>query len=150
MAAYAAARRQHRAGGIQLTPLGFARFGELHRNYGRWNGETVVAADWVDAMMRPAVDTTVEGNRYGYLWWHKSYRVGDDEWPVTYCSGNGGNKIFVFDRRELVVVVTASAYGQPLHAQPGRRDHGGLLSCRRSATRESKRPPCKVVASHPE
>jgi len=106
------------AGGIQLTPLGFAKFGELHRNYGRWNGETIVAADWVDAMMRPVVDTTIEGNRYGYLWWHKSYRVGDDDWPVTYCSGNGGNKIFVFDRRELVVVVTASAYGQPwMHSQ---------------------------------
>ncbi len=106
------------AGGIQLTPLGFAKFGELHRNYGHWRGRSVVAADWVDAMLAPVVDTTVEGNRYGYLWWHKSYTVGDDAWDVAYCSGNGGNKIFVFDDRDLVVVVTASAYGQRyMHSQ---------------------------------
>jgi len=106
------------AGGIQLTPLGFARFGELHRSYGRWKGSSIVPADWVAAMLNPVVDTTVEGNRYGYLWWHKSYIVGDEDWPVAYCSGNGGNKIFVFDERELVVVVTASAYGQRyMHSQ---------------------------------
>lgn len=106
------------AGGIQLTPLGFAKFGELHRDYGRWQGMSIVPADWVDAMLQPVVDTTVEGNRYGYLWWHKSYRVDDEDWDVAYCSGNGGNKIFVFDDRDLVVVVTASAYGQPyMHSQ---------------------------------
>ena len=32
---------------------------------------------------------------------------------TSYCSGNGGNKIFVFDDEGLVVVVTASAYGRP-------------------------------------
>ena len=106
------------AGGVQLTPLGFARFGELHRNRGRWNGETVVSAEWVDDMLHPGVATTDPANRYGYLWWHKSYTVGDTDFPVAYCSGNGGNKIFVFDEQQLVVVVTASAYGQRyMHSQ---------------------------------
>jgi hypothetical protein len=37
---------------------------------------------------------------------------------VAYCTGNGGNKIFVFDDRDLVIVVTASAYGQRyMHSQ---------------------------------
>ncbi|MBT8077705.1 MAG: beta-lactamase family protein [Gammaproteobacteria bacterium] len=100
------------AGGIQLTPLDFAKFGELHRLRGEWNGERVVPARWVEQSLQPAIATTEAGNRYGYLWWHRTYAVGDQQWPVAYCSGNGGNKIFVFDEQPLVVVVTASAYGQ--------------------------------------
>lgn len=106
------------AGGVQLTPLGFAKFGQLHKNRGNWEGQQLIPADWVDAMLSPTVETTVPGNRYGYLWWHKTYVTDDAEWPVAYCSGNGGNKIFVFDDRDLVIVVTASAYGQPyMHSQ---------------------------------
>ncbi len=100
------------AGGIRLTPLGFARFGELYRRGGRWEGRQIVPADWVSASLTPSVDTIQPPNRYGYLWWHKSYEVDDASWPVAYCTGNGGNKIFVFDDRPLVVVVTASAYGR--------------------------------------
>jgi CubicO group peptidase (beta-lactamase class C family) len=106
------------AGGIQLTPLGFAKFGELHRRNGMWGEHQVVPADWVQESLTPVIDTTVEGDRYGMLWWHKSYTVNGDEWTTAYCSGNGGNKIFVFPARELVVVVTASAYGQRyMHTQ---------------------------------
>jgi len=106
------------AGGIQLTPLGFAKYGQLHKNRGMWEGQPVVPGAWVDAMLSPTIETTVPGNRYGYLWWHKSYLVNDTEWPVAYCTGNGGNKIFVFDDRDLVIVVTASAYGQRyMHSQ---------------------------------
>ncbi len=106
------------AGGIQLTPLDFAKFGELHRNQGRWGNENIIPASWVKATLRPDVETTITGNRYGFLWWHKSYDVDGESWPVTYCTGNGGNKIFVFDDQNLVVVVTASAYGQRyMHSQ---------------------------------
>ena len=106
------------AGGIQLTPLDFAKFGEVHRNRGRWENESVLPSHWVEATLRPDVETTVAGNRYGYLWWQKTYEVAGEKWPVSYCAGNGGNKIFVFDKQELVVVVTASAYGQPyMHSQ---------------------------------
>ncbi len=106
------------AGGIQLTPLGFARYGQLHKARGVWDGKQVVPEAWVDEMLKPRVLTTVADDTYGYLWWHKTYPVNGVDWPVTYCSGNGGNKIFVFDDRDLVVVVTASAYGQSyMHRQ---------------------------------
>ena len=100
------------AGGIQLTPLGFAKFGELHRNGGRWGDQAVIPVEWVESSLRPQVATTVPGNRYGFLWWYKEYEVAGASWPVAYCTGNGGNKIFVFEEQGLVIVVTASAYGQ--------------------------------------
>lgn len=106
------------AGGIQLTPLGFAKFGELHRKGGRWGDNVVIPAEWVSSALQPAVLTTVPGNRYGFLWWHKEYEVAGESWATTYCTGNGGNKIFVFDVQGLVIVVTASAYGRPyMHSQ---------------------------------
>ena len=106
------------AGGIQLTPLDFAKFGELHRTRGRWGEKSVIPAHWVDVSLQPNIETTVPGNRYGYLWWHKSYEVNGEDWPTSYCTGNGGNKIYVFDEQELVIVITASAYGQRyMHSQ---------------------------------
>ncbi len=50
------------AGGIQLTPLDFAKFGEIHRNNGRWQGEVVVPGDWVARSLLPEIETTVAGN----------------------------------------------------------------------------------------
>lgn len=106
------------AGGIQLTPRGFASFGQLYRDLGRWNGEQVVPESWVRESLTPTIATTVEGNDYGYLWWHKSYEVDGRQYASSYCSGNGGNKIFVFEEMNAVVVVTASAYGQRyMHSQ---------------------------------
>ena len=106
------------AGGLQLTPLDFAKYGELYRKRGRWEGEQIVPQAWVEASLAPLVETTVPGNRYGYLWWNKTYTVGEEGWLTAYCSGNGGNKIFVFEQQKLVVVITASAYGRPyMHTQ---------------------------------
>ncbi len=106
------------AGGIQLTPLGFARFGQLYLDGGRHDGRQVLPEAWVRASLDDYVDTTVPGNRYGYLWWHKTYTVDGEDWPTAYCSGNGGNKIFLFPERRVVIVVTASAYGRAyMHSQ---------------------------------
>ena len=106
------------AGGARLTPLDFARYGEVHRTRGRWGDEIVIPTSWVVESLRPTIATTVPDNRYGFLWWHKNYEINGESWPTSYCSGNGGNKIFVFDDQDLVVVITASAYGQRyMHSQ---------------------------------
>jgi CubicO group peptidase (beta-lactamase class C family) len=47
--------------------------------------------------------------------------VGDRACETWFCTGNGGNKIFVFTDLPLVVVVTATAYGKPyMHTQVDR------------------------------
>ncbi len=106
------------AGGTQLTPLDFARYGEIYRTHGRWGDEIVIPTKWVDQSLRPILETTIPDNRYGFLWWYKKYEVNGESWPTSYCTGNGGNKIFVFDDQDLVIVITASAYGQRyMHSQ---------------------------------
>ncbi len=99
-------------GGIRLTPLDFAKFGELHRTQGTWRGNRVLSSRWVRDSLQPVTETTVDGERYGRLWWHKTYTVNGSGWDTSFCSGNGGNKIFVFPGQDLVVVITASAYNR--------------------------------------
>ena len=55
---------------------------------------------------------------YGLLFWNMTYHVDGRPYETFFCTGNGGNKIFVFLDQPLVVVVTATAYGKPyMHTQ---------------------------------
>ena len=100
------------AGGLQLSARDFAKFGQLYKNQGVWNGEQILPAAFVAESLKNHATTTEDNNDYGYLWWKTRYSIGEQQLPVSYCSGNGGNKIFVFDDQSLVVSITASAYGQ--------------------------------------
>ena len=116
------------AGGLKLRALDLARYGQLYKNGGKWDGKIILPETWVRSsftrqlplpggpgMMWGADET------YGYLFWNKTYRVGGKEYEAFYSSGNGGNKIFVFKDQPLVVVVTAIAYNRPYaHAQVDR------------------------------
>jgi len=106
------------AGGIRMTALDFAKYGQLYKNGGQWNGRQLLPKEWINKTFskhRPIPDRPDEF--YGYLFWNKKYTVKGRRYETWYCSGNGGNKIFVFTDLPLVVVITASAYGQP-YAHP--------------------------------
>ncbi|NKB33965.1 MAG: serine hydrolase [Pseudomonadales bacterium] len=100
------------AGGLSMTPLDFAKFGQLYKDGGRWNGQQLVPESWINESLRVRYATTETDQSYGYLFWERSYAVGDEFHQTFYSSGNGGNKIFILTELPLVVVVTASAYGQ--------------------------------------
>lgn len=106
------------AGGLAMAPLDFAKFGQLYKNAGRWHGRQVLPEEWVAESLAYLNETTIEGCGYGYLWWRRVISIGGRELSAAYCSGNGGNVIYVFDDLPLVVVITASAYNQPyMHTQ---------------------------------
>lgn len=109
---YTPQRVPNTAGGIRLTPLGFAAFGQLYLQEGTWNDQQVLTSGWVSASHTPVLPTAYPPNEYGYLWWMKDYEVDGSKFRTQYCTGNGGNKIFVFKDLGMVVVVTASAYGE--------------------------------------
>jgi CubicO group peptidase (beta-lactamase class C family) len=106
------------AGGIQLRALDFAKYGQLYKNEGKWNGEQLIPAQWVHKTFtrHKAIPGRTE-EYYGYLFWNKKYKVVGREYETFYCAGNGGNKIFIFPDHPWVIVITASAYGA-LYAHP--------------------------------
>lgn len=106
------------AGGIRLNALDFAKYGQLYKNGGRWNGQQLIPRQWVEKTFSRQLSLPGRpGEFYGYLFWNKQYEVRGKRYETYYCTGNGGNKIFVFKDQPLVIVITASAYGQP-YAHP--------------------------------
>ena len=107
------------AGGLAMSSLDYAKFGQLYKNRGRWNGVSVLPEEWVVESFRKyqAVPFIVDGH-YGLLFWNMTYRVDGRPYETFFCTGNGGSKIFVFLDQPLVVVITATAYGKPyMHTQ---------------------------------
>lgn len=102
------------AGGIRLRALDFAKYGQLYKNKGKWNGKQIITEKWVDKSLSKHVDRLNDDNGfYGYLFWNKIYSVNGKDYEVYFCTGNGGNKIFIFKDIPFVIVITASAYNLP-------------------------------------
>ena len=100
------------AGGIQMNALDFAKFGQLYKNGGQWNGQKILSHEWVDKTFTKYKSIPGRSNEfYGYFFWNKTYRVNGRDFETFYCAGNGGNKIYIFKDQPWVVVVTATAYG---------------------------------------
>lgn len=102
------------AGGIQMTALDFAKYGQLYKNGGTWNQVRILPKEWVNKTCSRQTQITGRDNEfYGYLFWNKTFNAGKKKQEAFYCAGNGGNYILIFKDEPLVIVITASAYGQP-------------------------------------
>ncbi|WPU96700.1 serine hydrolase [Mucilaginibacter sabulilitoris] len=107
-------------GGLQMCSLDYAKFGQLYKNMGLWNGKQIVPQSWVKQSFSKQLtlpEDVVGKGYYGYLFWNKTYTVNNKPYETYYCTGNGGNKIFVFTNEPLVVIVMATAYNTP-YAHP--------------------------------
>ena len=106
------------AGGIQMNALDYAKYGQLYKNKGNWNGKQILASDWVEKSFTNYFADIPGQTPYGYLFWNQKYSVNEKSYEAFQCNGNGGNKIIVFNDEPLVIVITATAYGQPYgHSQ---------------------------------
>ncbi|WP_298740447.1 serine hydrolase [uncultured Chitinophaga sp.] len=106
------------AGSLQMNALDFAKYGQLYKNGGKWNGQQILPKEWVRKSFTKHQQISNRSNEYyGYLFWNKSFQVKDQLYEAFYCAGNGGNYIVMFKDLPLVIVVTATAYGQP-YAHP--------------------------------
>jgi CubicO group peptidase (beta-lactamase class C family) len=85
------------------------KLGQLYLDRGAWKGKRVVSPDWVADSVRPHVRIDEE-TEYGYLWWLRSYEVGEKRPAGWLMSGNGGNKVAVFPQLDLVAVITTTNY----------------------------------------
>lgn len=84
------------------TARDFARIGQLVLNKGKWNGEQVVPADYIEMATMPA-QLIKSGKRiphYGYQWWILNYKGKQ----IPYARGILGQYIFVLKDKNAVVV----------------------------------------------
>ncbi len=106
------------AGGLRMKALDFAKFGQLYKNDGIWNGKRILDKSWIEKSFTNYFADNKESEGYGYLFWRKVYKIGDQTYESYQSSGNGGNKIIVFKDIPVVIVITARAYNKPYsHSQ---------------------------------
>jgi len=98
-------------GGTRYRSRDLAKLGQLALDEGRWHGKQVISAAWIRAMLGVHAQARDDAD-YGYLWWcFRKPVTGIDE-PVWAMGGNGGNYVFVVPSRQLVAVITSTAYNQ--------------------------------------
>ncbi|HEX5734123.1 MAG TPA: serine hydrolase [Blastocatellia bacterium] len=101
------------AGGLRMSALDFAKYGELYRNGGTWHGKQIIPRSWVQKSFTKQIKRGGgDDDCYGYLFWNNTFNIKGKQHEVFYATGNGGNKIFVFKDQPLVIVITATAYGE--------------------------------------
>jgi CubicO group peptidase (beta-lactamase class C family) len=103
--------------GLTLRPRDLAKIGQLVLNHGAWNGQQIVSAQWINAMIAPQVPRpsswpsgAYEAYSYGYLWWLGQLATRDRNVGWVAGVGWGGQRLYVVPSLDLVVVVAASNY----------------------------------------
>lgn len=89
---------------LALTARDLARFGQLVLDEGRWGGEQLLSATWLEASFEPGYDadrwpTDFEDSplaNYAYQWW-----LTEDAWVAL---GKGGQYLYVDPVRRVVIV----------------------------------------------
>lgn len=91
---------QYGGWGLSLSSREMARFGEMYRNAGQWQGTQVVPASWTDTSIEPRTPTAW-GGQYAYHFWVPDL-------PGFFNTlGAFGQVIYVSRSFELIVVFTA-------------------------------------------
>lgn len=89
---------------MAFTPRELLRFGELYLAEGRWKGERVLPASWLERTFRSRVRSSYNGNGYGYGWWTR--RIAGEK--VWFAWGYGGQYLLLVPRLELAMVATTA------------------------------------------
>jgi CubicO group peptidase (beta-lactamase class C family) len=98
--------------GLRMRPRDMAKLGRVVLNHGQWQGRQIVPAAWIDASLKPRIETGFDHLQYGYFWWTGAVAWKGRNLPWASAFGNGGQRIFVVPDLDLCVVITAGAYGQ--------------------------------------
>lgn len=98
------------ASGLRLRPRALARIGQMVLDGGRWEGRQVVPNDWLVRSFetRASVDEQVD---YGYQWWLGKPPPEGPRWVGAF--GNGGQRLQIMPRGNMLMVVTAGNYNSP-------------------------------------
>ena len=95
------------AGGLRMSALDFAKYGQLYQNAGKWHGKQIISRSWVEKSFTKQINES-----YGYLFWNTTFNVKGKQYEAFFATGNGGNKIYIFKDQPLVIVITATAYNK--------------------------------------
>lgn len=93
-----------------LTSRSMVKLGNLVINKGKWNGEQLISAQFLDkatsGITRPTQDWIPKTFLYGYFWYQANITVEDKSYDATFAWGGGGQRIIAIEELDLIVVIT--------------------------------------------
>ncbi|MEM7198532.1 MAG: serine hydrolase, partial [Pseudomonadota bacterium] len=95
------------ASGLRMRAIDLLKIGQMIMDQGQYQGQQIVPARWI-AVMTSAHASIPDGLRYGYFWWLGPEGRG---WFAGF--GNGGQRLFINPKVNLVMVLYAGNYNQP-------------------------------------
>jgi CubicO group peptidase (beta-lactamase class C family) len=103
------------AGTLFLSTLDFAKLGVLVTNEGKWAGEQIVQAAYIEKLLARKVFDLSEwwniAETYGMLWYKNQETYNGKKIDFLWASGNGGNHLVVIPEKKMVIALTSTAYG---------------------------------------
>lgn len=89
---------------ISARAMDFARFGRLYLNNGMWNGESIVAKDWIEQTLDyPENNTDWQDYPYSFQWRVTPY-------GAYFAKGIKGQYIFVYPEKNIIAVRFGKSY----------------------------------------
>ena len=106
--------RLETASSLSITPRDMLKLGALYLNIGSWNGEQIIAPEWVVESTKVyknnvGINLPIEDsglNAYGYTWWLKEISYQGRSVKMYRANGWGGQTIMIFPELDMVVVFT--------------------------------------------
>lgn len=88
--------------GLNLTTRDLGKIGELCLKKGRLNHRQLISDIWMKDMTKQQNFCKEWSLAYGYLWW-----IVDEKEHIYAAMGDGGNTLYVNEKKDLVVVITS-------------------------------------------
>ena len=90
------------------------KFGLLYLNKGWWNGKQIISENWVTKTLKIQVnrDKNSTSKGYSFLFWTEVETVKNKSFEFIIVKGNGGQRIFLNQELNLIVVITAGNYNK--------------------------------------
>jgi CubicO group peptidase (beta-lactamase class C family) len=103
-------------GGLRLRARDFAKIGQLVLAGGSWSGRQIVSRQWIEESTAAHIGPADRLYFYGYQWWQGRSLLGGREVRWVNAMGLGGQRIFIVPSLDLVAVITAGLYWNPIQA----------------------------------
>lgn len=89
--------------GLTLTVEDMAKLGQLYLQHGSWQGQQIISEKWVSESTQEHSICRQWKQSYGYLWW-----VIDEGEHAYAAMGDGGNIIYVNEKKNLVIAIACT------------------------------------------
>ena len=99
--------------GLRLSASDLLKLGCMMLDNGRWQGQAVVPANWVQATLKPQIAFAQGGGGYSHHWWSGTVQRDGQNLATTAGLGNGGQRLYLVPALDMAVVFTAGQYNSP-------------------------------------